>query len=1745
MPHPKCKKVRRTTPIRLVAIFTATLLSVPSIPAEPHEARDRIRAESLDAVTFSLDGGAEAAAAPIQSHAHPAGLTCAGANANVSEKYVLPSYRNPEADRWGDISIAQPKIWQFERVSALLDGLLRDVEGVSLADLNQLDPSQQNAAALKFIQTALEVGVQYDQGAAVNNANTLSNYNELHASQSQQLQQYNTYMQTLANERDRLAAQYTASSNEVNALTALEATGPLTAAQTKQLEEATSKQASTQASLASVNSLISGAGAAPSLTAPPTVTGTSVQAPASGSSMASSLSGFSDVLKNLPDGVQKNLSAALQSPSYPATKRLDNFITLLYERLAREISVLQDDLTRDPENVPFLLQFDVGVYPSKKAKDHVARVEFKLDCPGCKVYSVYPGQSSYNLANYSGSSKRTTLWGNVLTLIGFGASASYRRQTDALQGSLVQSVYTAGFQNGVLNEPGKAEIDTREQVDADRAEQSFGWYYGAAPFEQVVTPGIRTTFAMVTVPRDLIRTSQDRFGNTDACIPFHIDAAWSNRNDPLAQNSYYSPFGRVVKQVRVPFYNSTRSELDSYSETEANKRCEGTGKVACNPEELRDANSHTDSQLKECCTVRTLSKKESKKEDKSVWKAKTSVKLPASLDDYSLIGAREKQKLHVIRMEYDTVYEAPAPAASATSVQTSVQTSTQSTNPATGQTTAQTTTQTTGSSVAVSNSSPVPATPDASAALNPLPCQKLKCAPVLLKLDHPIDPNLTVTVRGTPLQRVRDWRGRATSVLPAAQSGSDLSGAAAASGSLSLKQLAQSRGLLEIDQFGPNTWFPLNSHELLLNISIDVATDSEFPVIQLADPSGSVVIPHDLRKSFTELIVNNFRMRPQTEHGIQTEVARQNWRDTGSDSCPNGAISKECTLPENQKDAPISSGLYPFSTFSPLFSPQPVVRDFFAFMGETGEDLLIGFLPRSALQVAADITPHFDWQAAQTRVILEDRDQDFAWSLSCDVQGDFLSCRIPRDEITRTYLNFLRACPTFKVCPGLEADYRPLLQSVSITASLKGSPIIATTEKSLQEIDKNYMELEPKIQELLRQKITNVKSFDDAFLSTLQVWVEQFDEEGKNVFYSPEPLHVGFFPISDDYWENTNFKPWDFQSASRDDAELVGCNYLPTGSPGDIAVSLLGVAGWKAFIGQAQNGTGWRSLTPLGSCGTFRIPTAALVNNPIVFQMQFPLSSASPDGKPVRATITIPRYRVAPYPRQSQIRVRHLVEPTFGTEPPPFDKKSWEIIIPVEHTTCFDALDLDSNALPKPAIETKWVNATKKLNSCVTEGGTESNWQKADEAGRVELSVKVPQRAIKDLPESIHITRTTSGNVAWEVATLPNLRRLLLPSHATIKTLGPTSFAIVGEHAEVIDHVVVQNTADGTIANIDTIVGRDYALVPFPAPSSSENTTPDTSGNSPGGTNSTNINITTTKDQAATVKLTQNSSTSAKPTATPPPAAKTPPAADSKPAPAKLTPGTYAVVSMIQVRVDPASQEKIQVMVKAEQEAYAAIAKANAAKKQADASARKAQAAAKKDAGKPPATPAPSPSPTPGAAPPAATPPAAALPAASPGANGATPENKAKPAAGEKQATPSPAKGGAAGQNPGGAGQPQTSPPAKGAPVPKSPEQVLADKAAADKKAADAAIQDADKKIKAAEGAEAEVKKGTPIYMPLDITDKDGNPLTFTIPDTKKSAAAPSVTPAAAITTCVAPCAGLTCAVTCPPPATPASPKTP
>lgn len=395
----------------------------PKAQLPQHPLAQQILAWALAWLALTAGVPANTLSSPLPTVSHVRFASPAAAAIPRSEALPEPPSAAPaasddadeEAKKWGEITVGQPKIWQYERVNSLLDGLLRDVQGVSMSDLIGLDSNATNGAAVKFVQSMLEIGVQYNQGAAATNAITLQNYSASQGIASAQIQANGAYLQQLYSERTSVTGQLLAAMQLNTTLQGqLAATDPTLAAYkslTTQQQAAASQVTSLQSDLSSINTQITSASST-TMPAAPTLT------PTTGGTAPETANTFSSFLGNLPSDLTKNIVSQLQSPSLPATKRLDNFITLLYERLAREISVLQDDVMRDTENVPFLVQFDVGLYPGIRARDHVGIVEFTMNCEGCKVYSIYPGQSSYNLATYNGASKRYSFWGSLATLIG-------------------------------------------------------------------------------------------------------------------------------------------------------------------------------------------------------------------------------------------------------------------------------------------------------------------------------------------------------------------------------------------------------------------------------------------------------------------------------------------------------------------------------------------------------------------------------------------------------------------------------------------------------------------------------------------------------------------------------------------------------------------------------------------------------------------------------------------------------------------------------------------------------------------------------------------------------------------------------------------------------------------------------------------------------------------------------------------------------------------------------------------------------------------------------------------------------------------------------------------------------------------------------------------------------------------------------------------------------------------------------
>jgi hypothetical protein len=437
-----------------------------------------------------------------------------------SDRVPLTSCTAPVAGRphqpdEGEITLADIHTQRYESVGPYLDGLLRDLEGVSLSDLTDLDASAPTSAAISFIQTVLSANLKFDQAAGINNRRTLANDELQTRINAAKNESDSALLSQWLQQRDLLTSQLISSTNEANQLEQLAIAKTITPEQQVQLDQLKSRKAAAAAGLDTAKAQID-ALSAPKQT-PLSLTSVTADAPKTGD-----LASLKDLLAALPGDAKSKLIAALASPSYPAVKRLDDFVTLLHDRLAREVSVLEDDVLRGPDSLTFLVQFDVGLLPTSDAKDRVGRVTFELpDCPDCRIYALYPGaSSSYNTVRYDATS-RTTGIGVLASGLSAALNLHFDHKKDTAASALLQSLYVAGFN------------------DSSTAFKRFGWLYGAAPGQHVIDTGTRSTYAVISMPRSKVQKYQaaleqksDSSYLDDACLKLTMKADWPDLKDP-------------------------------------------------------------------------------------------------------------------------------------------------------------------------------------------------------------------------------------------------------------------------------------------------------------------------------------------------------------------------------------------------------------------------------------------------------------------------------------------------------------------------------------------------------------------------------------------------------------------------------------------------------------------------------------------------------------------------------------------------------------------------------------------------------------------------------------------------------------------------------------------------------------------------------------------------------------------------------------------------------------------------------------------------------------------------------------------------------------------------------------------------------------------------------------------------------------------------------------------------------------
>jgi hypothetical protein len=373
-----------------------------------------------------------------------------------------------------EIRIGKPKIWRYDRMYPVLDGLLRDVEGTSLASLSSLDASAVNSRVVDLLQSYFNASVSVDQAAGITNGISLDTFTNTRKAQMSTLQQQATATQNLAQERAALVQSLTAAMDAKSKRAA--ALPPGTACEAD--AECTQDQATMQTLSDELTQLQTASGTAPTPTtvAPPTLDGVTASGPGTVPTIGSGI--------NPTDFISKALAADPQQVgSLPAREKLDAFITLLNDRLTKQLALSLDEEGLGGHYVPFVIEFDVSIEPNSSRNNQEASASFVIsgNCAGRStvVYNIYPSMAAFNVAAVSGSSNGFYLNGAFKGLF-VGSNVGYQRQKDHISQAMRQSVYISGFRAGA---------------------STVGWYYGPPSYTTTVRTGEYSTFAVILVPK--------------------------------------------------------------------------------------------------------------------------------------------------------------------------------------------------------------------------------------------------------------------------------------------------------------------------------------------------------------------------------------------------------------------------------------------------------------------------------------------------------------------------------------------------------------------------------------------------------------------------------------------------------------------------------------------------------------------------------------------------------------------------------------------------------------------------------------------------------------------------------------------------------------------------------------------------------------------------------------------------------------------------------------------------------------------------------------------------------------------------------------------------------------------------------------------------------------------------------------------------------------------------------------------
>jgi hypothetical protein len=382
--------------------------------------------------------------------------------------------------------VGRPKIYRYDRVAQLWEGIGLDGYAITVAQLN-LNPTAQNAAQTDVVQSSVQGSVQFNpvqgalnalslQGAQTANQQNLALANAAGQQNSQAAQAGTNFQVQMMNQiAPLLTSLQSAQQVQGQAQATVSALAPADAANPQNPAVIALNQAT-----ANVNNLITDISTAKGLITSPS---TSVTAGTAVTPVIPTATGVAPTSQTAPTMLLPTVTAPSvnNGPTLPASKQLDAQFDTLWDRLTRVATLLSQPDNLDPNDELFLIEFDASVLAAP-GKNRLLHTGYSVSCSDGKsqeatVLDVYPRIAAVNIGENKFRDSKVSL-GFLASLFSIGVSAAYNREHLKMTQALSPSSYVTGYGLGA---------------------STFGWYFGAVLGEDKVAPGIRKTYVLVAL----------------------------------------------------------------------------------------------------------------------------------------------------------------------------------------------------------------------------------------------------------------------------------------------------------------------------------------------------------------------------------------------------------------------------------------------------------------------------------------------------------------------------------------------------------------------------------------------------------------------------------------------------------------------------------------------------------------------------------------------------------------------------------------------------------------------------------------------------------------------------------------------------------------------------------------------------------------------------------------------------------------------------------------------------------------------------------------------------------------------------------------------------------------------------------------------------------------------------------------------------------------------------------------------